>query len=62
VPTHTGHNPVRQRVNPLEVVSDDLIAKVDGWRCQRMSWDAIGRNLGVSAATAKARFEAGSSR
>lgn len=56
MPTHTGHNPVRQRVNPLEVVSDDLIAKVDGWRRQRMSWDAIGRNLGVSAATAKARF------
>lgn len=57
MPTYSQHNPVRQRPKPLEVVSEDLIATVAGWRRQRMSWDAIGRNLGVSEQVAKARFD-----
>lgn len=57
MPSHQHHNPVRQRANPLEVVSEDLVAKVEGWRRQRMSWAAVGRNLGVSEAVAKARFD-----
>lgn len=48
---------MRQRARPIEVVSEDLIATVAGWRRQRMSWTAIGRNLGVNAEDARRRFD-----
>jgi hypothetical protein len=57
MPTHEHHHQVRQRAKPIEVVTEDLVAKVEGWRRQRMSWTAIGRNLGVNAEDARKRFE-----
>ncbi len=57
MPSHSQHHPIRQRARPLEVVSDDLITKVAGWRRQRMSWAAIARNLGVCERDARRRFD-----
>lgn len=54
---HVGQHPVHQRARPIEVVTEDLFQQVQGWRRMRMSWAAIGRNLGVNAEDARRRFE-----
>jgi len=57
VPIPTNWSLPRQRANPIETVTDDVVAQVAGWRRLRMSWAAIGRNLGLTADAAKRRFE-----
>lgn len=51
------HNPLRHRAKPLEFLNDADVARVMGWRRQRMSWAAVARNLGVAEADVRRRFD-----